>query len=96
HRLADDVSALGQHATSKQLATLAERSNQLCRKISAWTEGQTLYMPAAAQQRLKYQHADHEGIAPPAFMASVFIQGLTCRSRGPTDVRMEATGGSGL
>ncbi|RDB29765.1 hypothetical protein Hypma_013763 [Hypsizygus marmoreus] len=62
-RLADNIDALGQHATSKQLATLAERSNQLRRKISAWTDEQSIYMPSAAQQRLRNQRSDYEGVA---------------------------------
>ncbi|RDB20624.1 hypothetical protein Hypma_012251 [Hypsizygus marmoreus] len=64
-RLASDLSSLGQHATNKQLATMAERSNKLRRKIASWIDVQTLYMPAVALERAKRgASANPDGVAP--------------------------------
>jgi hypothetical protein len=50
-RLRYDNQHLGLHATSKQRATLLERSNALRRKINSWREVQSLYIPGASVLR---------------------------------------------
>lgn len=49
------MSALGNHPTAKQLATMAERSNTLRRRIAAWFDVQKVYTPEAEIQRLQHQ-----------------------------------------
>lgn len=56
-----DISALGQHATASQLSTVVERSTRLRRKIAAWREIQILYMPRAAIEQAKEEHATVDG-----------------------------------
>ncbi|KAF6743217.1 hypothetical protein DFP72DRAFT_1080520 [Ephemerocybe angulata] len=51
HRLRQAVSRLSNHPTSKQLATLAERSNSVRRRIATWFETQKVLMPEADQER---------------------------------------------
>ncbi|KAF9028249.1 hypothetical protein BDZ89DRAFT_934883, partial [Hymenopellis radicata] len=46
-RLKRDASKLGQHATDNQKANLLEKVNRLKRRIEAWREVQSVYMPAA-------------------------------------------------
>lgn len=50
-RLNSDSQQLGLHVTSKQQATFLERSNTLRRKIKAWCDVQTLYIPGASVLR---------------------------------------------
>ncbi|KAH9482659.1 hypothetical protein JR316_0004759 [Psilocybe cubensis] len=52
-KLAREVNALGQHATPSQIRVIQESSNKLRRRITAWTEVQSLYMPHAAVLRQK-------------------------------------------
>ena len=56
-----DISALGQHATASQLSTVAEHSNWLQQKIASWQEIQILYMPRAAIEQAKEDHANLDG-----------------------------------
>ncbi|KAF9456024.1 hypothetical protein BDZ94DRAFT_1353138 [Collybia nuda] len=44
---------LGLHPTEKQLTNILNRSNHLRQKIAAWTDDQALYMPHAAQERMR-------------------------------------------
>lgn len=55
--------SLGQHATANQLATIAERSNRLRRKIAAWRDIQVLYIPEAAIELAKLEHGQIDGIS---------------------------------
>ncbi|KAF9457802.1 hypothetical protein BDZ94DRAFT_1285142 [Collybia nuda] len=55
-RLSADIVGLGQLPTTKQLTNILERSNSLRRRIAAWTENQTLYMPHATQERIKHTY----------------------------------------
>lgn len=50
-RLSRDIASLGEHSTSLQRVRVAERSNSLRRKIEAWIELQTLYVPGVAALR---------------------------------------------
>ncbi|KAG6838530.1 hypothetical protein C0991_010870, partial [Blastosporella zonata] len=52
-KLAADTAELGLHPTETQLSGLLEQLNQLRRKIAAWIETQTLFMPEAAQERAR-------------------------------------------
>ena len=61
-RLAEDFKGLGLHPTSKQVATLAERSNRLRRRIRSWIEAQERYMPEARTSRLQDAKAKPDGI----------------------------------
>ncbi|KAF8056174.1 hypothetical protein FPV67DRAFT_1432087 [Lyophyllum atratum] len=66
YKLATDAAelSLNLHPTSKQLSSLLERSNQLRRKIAAWIEIQTLFLPEAARERAKAaQKAGPNGVA---------------------------------
>ena len=63
-RLAEDFKALGLHPTSKQIATLVERSNNLRRRIANWIELQERCMPEARISRQREAMAKPDGIAP--------------------------------
>jgi len=55
--------SLDQHTSANQLATIAERSNRLQRKIAAWRDIQVLYMPEAAIELAKLERAQVDGIS---------------------------------
>lgn len=63
-RLAEDFKALGLHPTSKQIASLVERSNHLRRRIANWIELQEQCMPEARITRQRDAKAKPDGIAP--------------------------------
>lgn len=50
-KLALDWNALGSHPTDLQQAQLLERRNRLTRRIAAWVEIQTLYIPGVSRVR---------------------------------------------
>lgn len=52
------LSSLGNHATARQLSTMAERSNVLRRRISAWVDTQKVFVPEAEVRRLQHQLAE--------------------------------------
>ncbi|KAH7918245.1 hypothetical protein BV22DRAFT_985898, partial [Leucogyrophana mollusca] len=45
--LADDIKALGVHATDQQKTIVQQRQNALTQNIDSWTKVQMLYMPVA-------------------------------------------------
>jgi len=59
-----DFKGLGLHPTSKQVATLAERSNRLRRRIANWIELQERYMPEARLSRQRDARGKPDGITP--------------------------------
>lgn len=50
-KLETDIASLGQHATSTQKSKVIERSTTLRRRISAWVDVQSLYIPGTALLR---------------------------------------------
>ena len=63
-RLAVDFKGLGLHPTSKQVATLAERSNHLRCCIANWIEVQERYMLEVRLSRQWDARGKPDGIAP--------------------------------
>jgi hypothetical protein len=61
-RLAEDFKGLGLHPTSKQVASLSERSNRLRRRIGNWIETQEHYMPEARNSRQQDAKASADGV----------------------------------
>ncbi|KAG6819407.1 hypothetical protein H0H93_012104, partial [Arthromyces matolae] len=60
-KLSLENSELGDHPTPTQLYRLTERSNQLRRKITTWTESQVSIIPEAARKRLRTDHRTPDG-----------------------------------
>ena len=59
-----DFKGLGLHPTSKQVATLAERSNRLRHRIANWIEVQERYMLEARLSQQWDARGKPDGIAP--------------------------------
>ncbi|KAL4259471.1 CxC2-like cysteine cluster KDZ transposase-associated domain-containing protein [Pleurotus pulmonarius] len=81
-RLANDAKALGISATEQQRSQLIERRSRLQRRIVAWSQIQSLYMPGVASLR---SSADESSSTPAEsvqlFLPSAVIASISCNKK---------------
>ncbi|KAF8137103.1 hypothetical protein EV363DRAFT_1156356 [Boletus edulis] len=85
-RLRADSEKQGIHATDQQKAKLLQRSNGLLRRIEAWTNVQTLYIPSVASLRVKAALNSEQVQRPESFRLWL---PSALRRQVPCDVNLE-------